>query len=115
MQMSEHFDPGLLTITRTSEIPGLEVWDASIGQWVALEAEAAPNEVLIFAGEQLHALSGGLIPAVRHRVVGSRVAGAERCSVVFELRLLENVAQSVGRPTRGRAVGRPGSQVARVN
>lgn len=93
MQMSEHFDPGLLTVTRRSNVPGLEVWDASTARWVALEAEAAPNDVLVLAGEQLHELSGGAVPSVRHRVVAPRTGAAERCSVVFELRLPESIVQ----------------------
>jgi hypothetical protein len=95
VQMSEHFDPGLLTVTRRSDVPGLEVWDASTGQWVALEAEAAPSDLLVLAGEQLHELSGGVIPTVKHRVVAPRAMAAERCSVVFELRLPERAAESV--------------------
>eukprot|EP00967_Tisochrysis_lutea_P154217 scaffold305889_cov36-Tisochrysis_lutea.AAC.1 len=89
VHMIDHVDPGLLTLTRRSDAAGLEVWDVQSEGWVALEQLAAPNDVLVFAGEQMQALSGGAIPAVRHRVLAPREQGVKRCSVVFELRLPE--------------------------
>jgi len=49
VHMSEHTDPGVLTITRRSDEPGLEVWDASARCWEALEQEAATSDLLVFA------------------------------------------------------------------
>lgn len=86
--MAAHFDPGVLTLTRTSDNPGLQLLDPATRAWVALEEAAAPDEVLVFAGEQLERASGARVRAANHLVarppVGRR--GEARQSVVFELR-----------------------------
>lgn len=88
MQMAAHVDPGILTLTRASECPGIEIFDGARQGWVAVEALAAPDEVVVFAGEQLEKASRGRIRAARHRVAPPppEHSGEERISVVFELR-----------------------------
>ena len=75
-----------------SDVAGLEVWDEQAGAWVAIEAQAAPSDLLVLAGEQLRDLSGGAIPAVRHRVLAPETTGAERRSLAYEFRLPDAVA-----------------------
>ena len=88
LAMAEHHDPGVLTLTRVSDVPGLQLLDPSTGVWVALEELAAADEVLIFAGEQLERASAGRLRSAPHRVARPPPArrGEARQSVVFELR-----------------------------
>lgn len=90
-QMSEHTDPGVLTLTRVSDCPGLEILSPASATWVAVEALAAADDVLVFGGEQLETATGGRVRAARHRVAPppERCEGQERNSVVFELRVPE--------------------------
>lgn len=37
MQMASHYDPGVLTLTRASECPGIEIYDYVRQAWVAVE------------------------------------------------------------------------------
>ena len=88
LAMAAHFDPGVLTLTRVSDVPGLQVRDPSMGAWVALEEHGAADEVLVLAGEQLAEASGGKLHAASHRVAKPPATrrGEARSSVVFELR-----------------------------
>lgn len=82
--MGSHLDPGLLTIKVASqEAPGFEAWSREEQRWVEIEAEAAPGQVLVIAGETMATLSEGAIPATDHRVA---LADTERLSLVFEMR-----------------------------
>ena len=36
VHMSDHVDPGVLTLTRASDAPGLEIWDTVASAWVCL-------------------------------------------------------------------------------
>eukprot|EP00966_Prymnesium_polylepis_P080962 1875531-Prymnesium_polylepis.1 len=93
--MRTHTDPGLLTATAASEVPGLMVLDTASRAWVDVEAACRPNELIVFSGEALELMSRGAYPAAPHRV---RRASAARLSVVFELRLHD--AEPLGRPPR---------------
>ena len=42
MAMSAHKDPGVLTVTRASEVAGLQI--EVQGKWIAVEALASSNE-----------------------------------------------------------------------
>ena len=89
MHMAAHLDPGVLTLTRASECPGIQIYDAACGAWLAVEALAAADEVLVFAGEQLEKATCGRVRAARHRVASppdDARASEPRNSVVFELR-----------------------------
>jgi len=92
---AEHVDPGLVTIAPTSSVQGLEVKDASTGEWVQVEeacrtAGGEPS-VVMFAGKLLARLcapeAGGHITATLHRVVCH--GGEERSSLLYEARLRE--------------------------
>ena len=117
--MTEHTDPGVLTLTLASEIGGIQVLDASLGEWVRVEALCDANDVLVLACDQLQAASeaaaavaaaapfpatGGVLArgepprdaareralqASRHRIVCEE--GGARVSAVYELRLPERV------------------------
>jgi isopenicillin N synthase-like dioxygenase len=86
--MAAHLDPGVLTLTRASDCPGIQIYDATYSAWVAAEALCSHDEVLLFAGEQLESATRGHIRAARHRVASPPPSRAsdERNSVVFELR-----------------------------
>ena len=81
--MAPHYDPGVLSLTRPSDVPGLQICSSATNHWIAIEELARPNEVIVFAGEQLEEASGGRVKAARHRVMRD---GRPRESVVFELR-----------------------------
>lgn len=82
--MGSHFDPGLLTLKPVSPVPGLDVLDAGSGRWIDLEAVATPmQDLLIFSGETLEALTEGEFKATSHRV---HTEGHERLSIVYEMR-----------------------------
>jgi hypothetical protein len=81
--MRTHTDPGLLTVTRVSDTPGLQVLDAESGAWLDVEAMAGTGDLVLLCSESLQEMSRGAYPAAPHRV---RCAPAPRLSVVFELR-----------------------------
>ena len=66
-----------------SDVPGLQICSSETNHWIAIEELARPNEVIVFAGEQLEEATGGRVKAARHRVMRD---GRPRESVVFELR-----------------------------
>jgi len=88
VNMRTHTDPGLLTATRVSATPGLQVLDAQSVTWVDAEAVAEAGDVILMNGESLELMTRGTYPAAPHRV---RIAPSPRLSVVFELRLHEAV------------------------
>lgn len=108
--MAAHNDPGVLTLTRASDVPGLEIWlptphGTASGTWVRVEALAAADEVLVFAGEQLEAATGGRVRAARHRVVihpqeegkAATGSGSRRCSSDDAAALLVSEGVPLGR------------------
>ena len=105
--MSSHSDPGLLTITPCSAVPGLEVQDAATGEWVDAETaeisgvsgKDGDHALLVFAGDSLEEL-GLRCTATAHRV---RRADEPRLSLVYEMRSWE--CQPDEEPA---AVGHPG-------
>ena len=114
--MRTHTDPGLLTITRASRTPGLQIMDTSSREWRDVEeatsgihaltnptteatnptnvvanstheaTSLSAESLILFCGESLEVLSAGRYEATPHRV---RHASSPRLSVVFELRLRE--------------------------
>jgi isopenicillin N synthase-like dioxygenase len=85
-----HLDPGLITAVVAAEVPGLSIMepiddcsDDEDGQWLAVEKLLKPtHDVIVFVGESLQLLSGGIFPAAYHRVDG---ATAPRISLVYDL------------------------------
>ena len=62
----EHSDYGTITLLYQDKLGGLEVKGVD-GQWI--NADPVPGTVLVNVGDLLEALTGGLFPATRHRVV----------------------------------------------
>mmetsp|Transcript_27159 Transcript_27159/g.37426 ORF Transcript_27159/g.37426 Transcript_27159/m.37426 type:complete len:363 (+) Transcript_27159:205-1293(+) len=78
-----HTDTSFLTIALLSSTPGLQIVDQSTIQWVSPEihTEAVArvegdstcvHEAVVFVGEFLQVLTGGVFTAAVHRVVGDR-------------------------------------------
>ena len=83
--MRAHTDPGLLTLTLASRVPGLQLRETASGAWRDVEACCTPlNDLIVFGGEALQFGSNGRHVATTHRV---RAADAPRVSTVFELRM----------------------------
>mmetsp|Transcript_6504 Transcript_6504/g.13122 ORF Transcript_6504/g.13122 Transcript_6504/m.13122 type:complete len:94 (-) Transcript_6504:213-494(-) len=86
--MSDHVDPGLLTIEAPSAVPGLDIWNGR--EWMAVEAPdfASRHQLILFCGEDLEVATDKAVVATRHRVsrpeAGARAGG--RISIIFELR-----------------------------
>lgn len=87
--MSEHLDPGWLTVKQGSLDGGLEVFDRTARAWVNAETVAffgdgAPEDgAVVFAGERFSTWSEGAVPAVLHRTLSCR---EDRVSFIYELR-----------------------------
>ena len=84
--MREHTDPGLLTLTLASRVPGLQVRDNLSGEWRDVEACCeAGTELIVLGCEALEFASEGKYRAATHRV--ARRPATPRISTVFELRM----------------------------
>ena len=67
--MRAHTDPGLLTLTVASEVPGLEIRDRSTGEWIDVEALCdAGSDLIVFCGEALSLATNNRYAATLHRV-----------------------------------------------
>jgi isopenicillin N synthase-like dioxygenase len=62
-----HTDTGILTVAIASSMPGLEIWDKIRKEFVKIEEEVQPQDLVIFPGEKLTLFSCE-IPACPHRV-----------------------------------------------
>jgi len=90
--MGTHTDPGIFTIKRTSDVAGVEL-QGERGEWVPIERLASPEDLVVFAADQLQAAAsceGSRVRAVHHRVMVP--AGRERTSLLYELRAPSSVA-----------------------
>ena len=58
-----HADLGLLTLSPCPTLPGLLVHDVEGLCWTDAEVGMVPEELTVFAGEQLSFLSGGAVHA----------------------------------------------------
>ena len=79
----EHSDYGTITLLYQDRLGGLEVKGVD-GQWI--NADPVPGTVLVNVGDLLEALTGGLFPATRHRVVVPELEwrrSTKRQSIVF--------------------------------
>lgn len=74
-----HADLGLLTIAPCATEPGLVMYQ---GEWIKIEEETKPNELIVFPGETLGLITNGLIRASLHCVSQSK----PRMSMPFFLR-----------------------------
>lgn len=77
--VGEHCDVSLIVVEPVSRIPGLEVYDRFLEQWVCVEAVGRPGrELVVFGGLGLETH----VPALLHRVV--KRARVPRTSFLFE-------------------------------
>jgi len=95
---ASHTDSGLLTCVVVTDSPALEIYDAKLGYWIALErvihrhlyagGDRYPSShrqyATIFWGDSVAALNQPTLRPTLHRVAGQR--GQERYSVVFKQR-----------------------------
>ena len=91
--MASHSDPGLLTVTPASSVPGLELYDEPSGRWTDVECGAGRGDLVVFMGDQWEesgAAGAGGAGAVEHRV---RRAEGPRLSLVFEMRAWDVLEQ----------------------
>lgn len=85
VNMSSHTDPGLLTVTPCSDVPGLQLYDNHINTWIDVESmSTAAGSLLVFTGDGIEQLTKGRWRAATHRV---RAAEKARLSIVYEMRL----------------------------
>lgn len=85
-RMGTHTDPGVLTIKRVSDVAGVEL-QLHDGTWLPVEALAAPDDLIVWAADQLQAAASGdgsRVRALPHRVAVT--PGKQRLSLLFELR-----------------------------
>jgi isopenicillin N synthase-like dioxygenase len=92
VNMGSHADPGLLTVTPCSEVPGLELLDQATLSWVDIEAlPEAAHSLVLFTGDGVEEFTGGAWRATTHRV---RTADRARLSIVYEMRLWDYEGRS---------------------
>jgi len=82
---SVHSDMGLVTVVPRSSWPSLQLWEPFREELVFPEDELGPMDVLVFAGETLAFLTGGVITAPLHAVPFVDTTD-RRCSAPFFLR-----------------------------
>jgi len=65
----EHTDTGILTFITRTEVPGLEIYDRSVNQYVKVEQLMEDNDLVVFMGEKVPLFScSESYPATYHRV-----------------------------------------------
>jgi len=80
----DHRDTGLFTLLLRTDVPSLEVYDKSIGKYVAVESLVDPTDIIVYPGEKVPLFTGNdNYPATPHRVF--MVPNTERVSVAFLL------------------------------
>lgn len=79
-----HHDVGLLTVLPKSSLAALKIYDYDgAGQWVDVEKNLKPGELVVMFAESLSLLSNRKIIPATHRVTKSQAA---RYSLVYQLR-----------------------------
>lgn len=83
-----HADLGLLTISPTATIAGLQIWSLERMLWTDIESGAEAKHVSLFAGETLGYLTNGRLPGTLHRVpaIYGSGDGPRRMSMPYFLR-----------------------------
>jgi|MDSY01.1.fsa_nt_gb isopenicillin N synthase-like dioxygenase len=93
--LKEHVDPSLFVVEPAADVPGLDVWDTHLGEWVGVEAACAPSEAsasastswVVFGGRCLENATGGRVRACLHRVTRSATDKRRRFCFIFEQKL----------------------------
>lgn len=80
VRASAHEDINFITLLITATSSGLEILTRD-GDWLAVNAK--PGEIVADAGDMLHRVTNGVIPATTHRVVNPDDSGEERFSMPF--------------------------------
>jgi len=82
VRAAAHEDINLITLLVSAEGAGLELLDRD-GRWRAVEA--APEHIIVDAGDMLARITNGVIPATTHRVVNPAGPNVSRYSMPFFL------------------------------
>ena len=75
-RMASHTDPGVFTVKRASDVPGVEF--LVDGAWLTIEQLAGPDDLLVWAADQLQTAAsaeGSRIRAVEHRAPRRALCG----------------------------------------
>jgi len=86
----EHVDPSLLVVEPVADVPGLDVWDTHLGQWVSVEEACCDSPALawvIFGGRCLEKATGSRVRACLHRVSRSAIDKRRRFCFIFEQKI----------------------------
>ncbi len=84
-----HEDLVLLTFVCPTNVPGLEIYDfVGDGEWLDVEAQQNPQDVIVMAGEVLAKISNNYYLPASHRV---RRPNQDRTSLVYQLRPRDDV------------------------
>lgn len=78
VRASAHEDINFITLLISATSSGLEILTRD-GQWLAVNSR--PGEIVADAGDMLHRVTNGAIPATTHRVVNPDDSGEERFSM----------------------------------
>lgn len=97
MQVDEHVDPGLFSISLGSTAEGLELYDPSTDTWV----KPANSDFVVWCGTEAHTISKGSIQAAKHRVQKSDKA---RITSWFEVCVYEQVPQLDSEKMKNQAI-----------
>lgn len=81
LRMGDHVDPGVMTIFPAGVDGQLEYLNAS-NRWTRVERS---DRVTVIAGKALEFLTGGRIPALRHRVAAASDSHEERFAFPFTI------------------------------
>ena len=79
-----HNDPGYFTIEPRASAPGLQILEGGTDEWVCVEPMLGPDDLVVFACEELQIATRGEIDSTWHRV--SSAPGSSRLALAFELR-----------------------------
>ncbi len=80
VRAAAHEDINFINLLIAATSSGLEILTRD-GEWMAVNAQ--PGEIVADAGDMLHRVTNGVIPATTHRVVNPDESGEERFSMPF--------------------------------
>ena len=88
----EHVDPslGMVVVEPVADVPGLDVWDTHLGQWVSVEEACCDSPALawvIFGGRCLENATGSRVRACLHRVSRSAIDKCRRFCFIFKQKI----------------------------